>query len=230
VINKPAGLLSIPDRMQSEPSLKDKLLEKYGNIYTVHRLDKGTSGVIVFARNEDTHKHLSQQFEERSTRKIYAGLVIGQPAIPKGVIDEPITEHFAGKGVMMTDAKGKPAITEYEVAESFRSYSWMQFHILTGPDDARQMVNQWADQGFTSFKAYMYITRAELGAATEAAHKRGIKVTGHLCAVGFREAAALGIDNLEHGIVVDTEFVPDKKADVCPAQAATFTAASCSRS
>jgi 23S rRNA pseudouridine1911/1915/1917 synthase len=132
VINKPAGLLSIPDRMQSEPSLKDKLLEKYGNIYTVHRLDKGTSGVIVFARNEDTHKHLSQQFEERSTRKIYTGLVIGQPATPKGVIEEPIAEHFSHKGMMMTDAKGKPAITEYEVAESFRSYSWMQFHILTG--------------------------------------------------------------------------------------------------
>ncbi len=132
VINKPSGLLSIPDRMQSEPSLKDKLLDKYGSIFTVHRLDKGTSGVIVFAKNEATHKHLSQQFEERSTRKIYTGLVIGRPAEPKGVIDEPITEHFANRGTMMTAAKGKPAITEYEVAESFRSYSWMQFHILTG--------------------------------------------------------------------------------------------------
>ncbi|MBV9923993.1 MAG: amidohydrolase family protein [Acidobacteria bacterium] len=93
-----------------------------------------------------------------------------------------------------------------------------QFHVLTGPDDARRMVNQWADEGVTSFKAYMYIDRAELGAAIQEAHKRGIKVTGHLCAVGFREAAALGIDNLEHGIVVDTEFVPGKKPDVCPPQ------------
>jgi imidazolonepropionase-like amidohydrolase len=98
-----------------------------------------------------------------------------------------------------------------------------QFHILTGPDDARRMVNYWADQGVTSFKAYMYITTAELGAAVDEAHKRGIKVTGHLCAVGFREAAALGINNLEHGIIVDTEFVPDKKKDVCPPQTATVT-------
>lgn len=96
-----------------------------------------------------------------------------------------------------------------------------QFHVLTGPDDARRMVDYWSDQGATSFKAYMYITRAELGAAIETAHKRGIKVTGHLCAVGFREAAELGIDNLEHGIVVDTEFVTGKKPDVCPAQAET---------
>ncbi|MDT7688510.1 MAG: hypothetical protein QOE46_1269 [Acidobacteriota bacterium] len=98
-----------------------------------------------------------------------------------------------------------------------------QFHVLTGPEDARRMVNQWADEGVTSFKAYMYITRAELGAAIEEAHKRGIKVTGHLCAVGFREAAALGIDNLEHGIFVDTEFLPGKKPDVCPPQNETVT-------
>jgi len=98
-----------------------------------------------------------------------------------------------------------------------------QFHVLTGPDDARRMVNQWADEGVTSFKAYMYITRAELGAAVEEAHRRGIKVTGHLCAVTFREAAGLGIDNLEHGIFVDTEFLPGKKPDVCPAQNDTVT-------
>jgi imidazolonepropionase-like amidohydrolase len=98
-----------------------------------------------------------------------------------------------------------------------------QFHVLTGADDARRMVNYWADQGVTSFKGYMYITRAELGAAIEEAHRRRIKVTGHLCAVGFREAARLGIDNLEHGIIVDTEFVPGKKPDECPPQNQTVT-------
>ena len=65
-INKPAGVLSIPDRMQSEPSLKDKLLEKYGSIFTIHRLDKETSGIILFAKDESTHKFFSRQFEERS--------------------------------------------------------------------------------------------------------------------------------------------------------------------
>jgi len=96
-----------------------------------------------------------------------------------------------------------------------------QFHVLKDADDARRMVNLWADEGATPFKAYMYITRAELAAAADAAHKRGFKITGHLCAVGFREAVAAGIDNLEHGIAVDTEFVPGKKPDVCPPQSET---------
>jgi imidazolonepropionase-like amidohydrolase len=93
-----------------------------------------------------------------------------------------------------------------------------QMHELTGPDDARNTVNFWADAGATSFKAYMHITRAELAAAISAAHKRGIKVTGHLCSIGFKEAAALGIDDLEHGLMVDTEFDSEKTPDVCPAQ------------
>jgi imidazolonepropionase-like amidohydrolase len=95
--------------------------------------------------------------------------------------------------------------------------SWaIQLHQLTGPEDATRTVNFWLDQGVDNFKAYMFITRAELGAAIEAAHKRGAKVTGHLCAVGFREAADLGIDDLEHGLFVDTEFMPGKKPDECP--------------
>ena len=92
-------------------------------------------------------------------------------------------------------------------------------HELTGPEDARRMVNFWADEGGTSFKAYMNITRAELRAAVEEAHKRGLKVTGHLCSIGFREAAEIGIDNLEHGLLVDSEFVPDKQPDQCPGAA-----------
>ncbi|HKF52956.1 MAG TPA: amidohydrolase family protein [Candidatus Acidoferrales bacterium] len=94
-------------------------------------------------------------------------------------------------------------------------------HELTGPDDARETVNYWADEGATSFKAYMNITRAELSAAISAAHKRNIKVTGHLCSIGFKEAAALGIDDLEHGLMVDTEFDPGKTPDVCPSQQLT---------
>ncbi|HKS95999.1 MAG TPA: amidohydrolase family protein, partial [Terriglobia bacterium] len=93
-----------------------------------------------------------------------------------------------------------------------------QMHELTGPDDARRMVDYWAEEGVTSFKAYMHITRAELSAAIEAAHRHHLKITGHLCSIGFREAAELGIDDLEHGLLVDTEFVPDKKPDVCPSQ------------
>ena len=132
VINKPPGLLSIPDREGKEVSLKVLLQQKYGSIYTVHRLDRDTSGVILFAKNEVAHKHFSQQFEERSTKKIYNGLVLGKPETQKGIIDEPIAEHFSQRGKMMTTAKGKPSITEYEVIEQFRTYAWMQFNILTG--------------------------------------------------------------------------------------------------
>jgi len=96
-----------------------------------------------------------------------------------------------------------------------------QMHGLTGPDDARKTVDYWADEGVTSFKAYMHITRAELGAAIQEAHKRGIKVTGHLCSIAFKEAAALGIDDLEHGLMVDTEFDPGKTPDLCPSQQLT---------
>jgi imidazolonepropionase-like amidohydrolase len=90
-------------------------------------------------------------------------------------------------------------------------------HELTGPDDARRMVNFWANEGATSFKAYMNITRDELRAAVEEAHKRGLKVTGHLCSIGYREAAEIGIDDLEHGLLPNSEFVPGKVPDKCPA-------------
>lgn len=77
-------------------------------------------------------------------------------------------------------------------------------------------MNFWLDQGVDNFKAYMFITPAELSAAIAAAHKRGAKVTGHLCSIGFREAADLGIDDLEPGLLVDTEFLPGKKPGECP--------------
>src|SRR5256714_5361246 len=92
-------------------------------------------------------------------------------------------------------------------------------HELAGPDDARRMVNFWADEGATSFKAYMNITRDELRAAVEEAHKRGLKITGHLCSIGYREAAEIGIDNLEHGLLPDSEFVTNKQPDKCPGAA-----------
>jgi imidazolonepropionase-like amidohydrolase len=95
----------------------------------------------------------------------------------------------------------------------------LQMHALKDAEDARKQVAYWADMGATSFKAYMQITRDELRAAAEAAHRRGLKITGHLCSVTYSEAADLGIDNLEHGFLASTDFVPDKQPDVCPGQA-----------
>ena len=98
--------------------------------------------------------------------------------------------------------------------EGANSY-FIQMHQLKDAEEARQFVDYWADHGVTSFKAYMNLTRAELKAAIDEAHKRNLKVTGHLCAVTYKEAAELGIDDLEHGFFVNTQLDPGKKPDVC---------------
>lgn len=131
-INKPPGLLSIPDREGREVSLKKILQEKYGQIFTVHRLDRDTSGLILFAKNESSHKQLSLQFESHEAVKIYLGLVIGSPLASSGTIDVPIMEHPVKKGLMVVNRKGKPSRTDYEVMESFGKYAWLKFRIFTG--------------------------------------------------------------------------------------------------
>ena len=114
-INKPSGLLSIPDRTGESVSLKQLLLEQYGAVYTVHRLDKDTSGVIVFAKDESTHKELSALFEGRDMEKYYLGLVYGSMMNRSGSVDAPIAEHPGKAGKMMTHARGKASLREYEV-------------------------------------------------------------------------------------------------------------------
>ena len=131
-VNKPAGLLSIPDRTQSAVSLKEMLAEKYGSIFTVHRIDRDTSGIILFAKNEATHKFLSQAFEERRIEKYYYGIVIGSPAATSGTMDAPISEHPLHKGLMTVHRNGKPAITDYKVIEAYKLYSLLEFQLHTG--------------------------------------------------------------------------------------------------
>jgi len=100
---------------------------------------------------------------------------------------------------------------------------FIQMHQLRDAEDARRTVAFWADQGVTSFKAYMNITRAELKAAIDEAHRRHLKITGHLCSVTYPEAAALGIDDLEHGFFVNTQLDPGKQPDKCTTTAGTPT-------
>ena len=88
---------------------------------------------------------------------------------------------------------------------------------VAGPEQARRVVRYWAEEGVSWFKAYTWISRDELGAAIDEAHKHGVKVTAHLCSVGFKEAVALGIDNLEHGFFANSEYFPGKQEDECPA-------------
>ena len=131
VVNKPSGLLSVPDRSQSEPSLKDLLRQKYAAIYTVHRLDKATSGLILFARDPETHKTLSRLFESRDVEKYYVGLIEGHLIPEEGIVETGIMEHPAG-GKMINHAKGKPSKTGYRTEERFKGYSLVQFRIYTG--------------------------------------------------------------------------------------------------
>ena len=134
VVNKPAGMLVIPDRFDSAaPSLNKTLGEKLKqHIWVVHRLDRDTSGVICFAKNEDAHRHLSILFQEHEVNKFYAGLVVGNVAPPQGRIENMIAEHPAIPGKMIVAKKGKIAVTDYKVAEQWPLYALMQFQIHTG--------------------------------------------------------------------------------------------------
>ena len=131
-VNKAAGMLSVPDREGKEISLKKILEEKFGRIFIVHRLDKGTSGIILFAKNEISHRHLSLQFQSGQIKKIYLGLVAGSPEKKQGRIDAPIAEHPVKKGMMVINRKGKESLTDYKVLEDFHVYSLAEFQIHTG--------------------------------------------------------------------------------------------------
>jgi 23S rRNA pseudouridine1911/1915/1917 synthase len=142
-LNKPAGLLSVPDRLGKEISLKIMLREKYGSSWVVHRLDRDTSGVILFAKNEATHQLLNQQFEERQTEKIYIGLVLGTPDQPEGSVTIPIAAHPAADGRMMTHAKGKPSHTDYRIVEVLQPYTLLECKIHTGRTHQIRVHLQW---------------------------------------------------------------------------------------
>lgn len=131
-INKPSGLLSIPDRFGKDPSVKSILQQQFGKIYTIHRLDKETSGLIIFAKDELTHKDLSQKFEGREVEKYYVGLVNGILMNREGTIDVPIMEASGKTTLMIANKRGKPSKTDYKVLEEFGLYSWVQFRIHTG--------------------------------------------------------------------------------------------------
>ncbi|MEO8961420.1 MAG: RluA family pseudouridine synthase [Ginsengibacter sp.] len=132
-VNKEAGMLTIPDRYDDkQPSLYKILTQRYGKVFIVHRLDRDTSGLILFAKNEPAHKYLSQLFEQRNIQKKYLGIVRGSMADKKGSVNEPIAEHPVKKGVMTISKKGKPSITDYEVLEDYGIYSLVQFDIQSG--------------------------------------------------------------------------------------------------
>jgi|694.fasta_scaffold00505_8 23S rRNA pseudouridine955/2504/2580 synthase/23S rRNA pseudouridine1911/1915/1917 synthase len=133
VLNKPSGLLSIPDRFDAKlPSLKQMLIAKYGGIFVVHRIDRDTSGIIIFAKNETAHRYYSMAFEEKQISKKYLGLVLGTPSPAEGTLDKPIANHPVVKGKMVVHRSGKPSVTHYRTLEQLGPYSLIEFEIETG--------------------------------------------------------------------------------------------------
>ena len=133
VAAKPSGVLSIPDRFDhGKLNMHDALAAHFSRVWTVHRLDKETSGAIVFALDEEAHRSLSLQFERRTVEKTYLALVEGVPLPDAGEIDQPIGPHPGKPGQMTILRKGKYAFTRYKVQETFRGYALVEASILTG--------------------------------------------------------------------------------------------------
>lgn len=133
VVNKPADFLSIPDRFQADkPNVADWLRGKIGEVFTVHRLDKDTSGVICFARTAEAHRQLSVQFEGRIAKKIYWALVDGQVEQESGDIDLAIAHDPLKPGRMVINKKGKPALSHYACKERFQHFTLLEVAIHTG--------------------------------------------------------------------------------------------------
>ena len=131
VINKPSGLLSIPDRYDPlKPNLQERLNKKFGKIWTVHRLDKDTSGLILFAKNEDAHRALSLDFEHRSIEKIYHAFVHGRPPLEEGIVDVALIKRQDGK--MLVAQKGMRSITYFRLKKSFQHHSILELKLETG--------------------------------------------------------------------------------------------------
>ena len=132
VVNKPPGLLTIPDRTGGKESLLGLLERRFGKVFVVHRLDRETSGVLCFARSVDAHRNLSMQFERHTSDKFYLALVDGVLHHEEGEIDKPVGEHPTIPGKMTVTHSGKPSLTFYRVAERFRRFTLAEVLIKTG--------------------------------------------------------------------------------------------------
>ena len=132
VVNKPSGLLSIPDRFGDKESMAGLLQEKYGQIFIVHRLDRETSGVLCYALTEQAHRHLSIQFEKHTADKYYLALLEGALHHEEGEINKPIGEHPTVSGKMAIVRNGKPSLTFYRVLERYQHFTLAEANIKTG--------------------------------------------------------------------------------------------------
>ena len=133
IVNKPSDWLTIPDRFDAaKPSVYAELNKIYGKVFIVHRLDRETTGILIFAKNEDAHRHLSIQFEKHETSKIYLALLDGVMHNEEGEIDKPIAPHSGIAGKMVVAKRGKDSLTHYKVLEKFKHFTLIEANIKTG--------------------------------------------------------------------------------------------------
>jgi 23S rRNA pseudouridine955/2504/2580 synthase/23S rRNA pseudouridine1911/1915/1917 synthase len=133
VVLKPVGITVIPDRIHTERATVQSILEKeYGKLFVVHRIDKGTSGIMCFARNEAAHRNLSLQFQNHTVKKIYRAIVKGRMKQKEGIVDAPLAENTVRPGTMLIHKRGKDAISHYWVEEEFKHATLVKVEIKTG--------------------------------------------------------------------------------------------------
>ena len=133
IVSKPAGMLTIPDRFDKDfPNVRAFLLDMFGEIFTVHRLDRDTSGVLIFAKNAEAHKHLSLQFEHQSVSKTYTAIVRGIVSKDYQEIDIPLIADTRKKGLMRPSARGKESFTSIQVMQRFRMATLLECKPKTG--------------------------------------------------------------------------------------------------
>jgi 23S rRNA pseudouridine1911/1915/1917 synthase len=133
VLNKPSGLLTIPDRFdKTQISLIELLKAEYEEVLVVHRLDRDTSGIMIFAKNATVHKFLNEKFQSQAIKKIYHAIVTGYFEQDELTINIPITNHPVKKGMMMASIKGKPSLSILKVLEKFRNTTLIEVNLVTG--------------------------------------------------------------------------------------------------
>ncbi|MBK6363938.1 MAG: RluA family pseudouridine synthase [Saprospiraceae bacterium] len=132
-VNKPAGLLTIPDRFNTNaPSVISILSKQFETVIPVHRLDKNTSGVVLFAKSAEMHKKMSLLFENREVAKYYVAIVDGRVVPTEGIIHAPLAESMTQRGKMVINKRGKESTTEYKVITQFKRFAYVSLKLLTG--------------------------------------------------------------------------------------------------
>ncbi len=133
ILNKPSGLLSIPDHYANPNNLTDLLRRRYEEIFICHRIDKDTSGCIVFAKNKDAHRHASMAFENHEVAKEYLTIAHGNFRDPEGTIEEKLLGHPTKQHlVVINNSYGKEAKTDYKVLEQYKNFALVSCIIHTG--------------------------------------------------------------------------------------------------